>query len=307
MPQGNLKTYRLEMLRAFPHEGAPFTQGLEISDDGMHLVESSGSYPPGTSSFIRIVDPLTGKTVRKFAEGLEGRFAEGIVQAGNGNWYMSTYLDEKLVEYSPDLKYVGEKKYPGMGWGLTRTTDGGSFLATNGSEYVMTLQKDTLDIADMKVVTCQGKKVPGLNELEMVDNFMDLGPTLLGNVYQTRLVLAVNPANGKCTGVFSLEGLGQAELNEAQGFHVANGLAYNKTSGTLIATGKNWDQMFEVSVHEDHTGAALPALERFLQHAPPAAPEQVGAIATQTFQVESKGASFAQVKRLSQIPEAEDP
>jgi len=292
----------VQVLRAFPHEGMPFTQGLEISADGQQLVESSGSYPPGTESFVRTIDPATGKTIRSFTDGLAGppgRFAEGIVQAGNGHWFMSTYLDKKLVEYSPDLQYIGEHAYPSMGWGLTRTADGKSFLATNGSEYLMTLQKDTMQIGDTKVVTCLGKKVAGLNELEMVDNFLGLGPTVLGNVYQTRLVLAVNPDTGKCTGVFNLEGLGQVLVNEMAGFHVANGLAYNKTSGNIIATGKNWDQMFEVSVHPDPAGLALPILRRHLQNAPPA-----DGLQAMLYQVGSNGGhSKLEAKAISQIPQ----
>jgi len=271
------KSFSLELLRAFPHEGRPFTQGLEMYSDGKHLVETSGSYPPGTKSYVRIVDPTTGATVRSLEDGLQGRFVEGIAQLPNGNWFASTYTDKKAVEYDKDMNIVAEHSYPGTGWGLARTTDGGSFLATNGSEYVMTLQKGTFEVIDAKVVTCLGKRVKGLNELELVDNFMGLGPTLLGNVYLSRLVLAVNPATGQCVGVFDLDvdpavsGVTEPlQSNENAGFHACNGLAWNKTSETLFATGKNWEQMFEVRVHPDEQGQALKILTRHLMNFPPA-------------------------------------
>lgn len=261
------RSYRLEVLRTFPHQGAPFTQGLEISGDGQHLLESSGSYPPGTESFVRLIDPATGKTVQSLTDGVSGRFAEGITQGQNGHFYMSTYLDQKMIEYSHDLKLIGEHAYPGMGWGLTRTTDGSSFLATNGTEYIMTLQKGDFKVINTKVATCLGKRVSGLNELEMVDNFLGRGPTLLGNLYLSRLVLAIDPATGHCTGVFDLGGLGKRDSGEAAGFHAANGIAHNKTSGTTFLTGKNWDQMFEVRVRPDSKADALAILSSHLQSA----------------------------------------
>jgi len=262
------RSYRLEVIRTFPHEGLPFTQGLEIHSDGHHLVETSGSYPTGTESYIRILDPATGKTVRSLKDGLEGRFIEGIVQTENGHWFASTYTDKTAVEYDSNLNKIAEHTYPHMGWGLTRTPNGESFLATNSSEHILTLQKNTFEVLDSKVVTCMGKRVSGLNELEMLDDFMGLGPTILGNVYLSRLVLAVNPATGECIGAFDLNVLGVTETSEAAGFHAANGLAYNKSSGTLYATGKNWDTMYEVRILDDPQGITLPALSRHLMTAP---------------------------------------
>lgn len=259
------KNFRVEVLRTITHEGQPFTQGLEIHSNGKHLIETSGSYPPGTESFVRIVDPLTGQTLHKLKDGLENRFVEGIVQDHDGHWFASTYMDNRAIEYSPDLQMIQEHVYPGTGWGLTRTHDGGSWLATNGSEYLMTLNKKTFHVQDTKVVTCLGKRVEGLNELEIVDDFMGMGPALVGNVYLSRLVLALNPATAECIGVFNLDGLGGVQTDESAGFHVANGIAYNKTSGTFYVTGKNWDQMFEVRLLEDPAYESLPKLTRFLQ------------------------------------------
>lgn len=295
-----LRAYKVETLRAFPHEGTPFTQALEISNDGHHLVESSGSYPPGTASFVRVVDPTTGKAVKQLTDGLVGRFAEGMVQMPNGHWFMSTYEDKKLVEYDKDLNFVSDRAYPLMGWGFTRSPDGKAFLTTNGTDYVTSLSADTLQVIKDQVVTCMGKRVSGLNELEMVDDFLGQGPTLLGNVYMTRLVLAVNPSNGKCTGVFNLDGLGVTELSEAQGFHVANGLAWNKTSGTLLATGKNWDQMFELKIGPDPEGTALPILERRLSRAQAAVPEKVAFMEMSSVGADghTDHSSFLQARRL---------
>merc|ERR1719161_2308618 len=66
----------------------------------------------------------------------------------------------------------------------------------------------------------------------------------------TRLVLLIDPASGQCTGVMSLAGPGLEAVKdeEASGYHVANGLAYNKNTSRFIVTGKNWQNMYEISL-----------------------------------------------------------
>ena len=44
--------YTARRLRTLPHEGEPFTQGLEVVDEDT-LIETSGAYPAGTQSLIR--------------------------------------------------------------------------------------------------------------------------------------------------------------------------------------------------------------------------------------------------------------
>jgi len=262
------QSYEVTMLREIPHRDAPWTQGLEFGSDG-RLVETSGNYPNGIGSFVRILDVATGEPTRKITEGMEGsRFIEGIAQQGDGHWFASTYTDKVAVEYDKDFKVVKEHRYPWTGWGLTRGGDGSSFLATNGTEYVMRLDRESFVTTDVKVATCLGKRVEGLNELEMVDDFLGQGPALLGNVINTRVVLVLDPSTARCTGVFSLAGPGlEAERdNEKYGYHVANGIAYDREKGTFIVTGKNWESMFEVRVTRPESPARGPALAMLQRH-----------------------------------------
>jgi len=274
------RSYSVTKLREMTHVGMPFTQGLEFTPSGQ-LVETSGDYPPGVGSFVRILDPQTGYESRRITDGLRDStssppsslFIEGISRMGN-RWFASTYLDKSVLEYDADFHLVTTHRFPWEGWGLSWSPGGGAFLATNGSEYLMALDPGTYEAVDVKVATCLGRRVEGLNELELVDDFLGRGPALLGNVINTRLVLALDPATARCTGVFNLDGqqLEPVEDNEVSGYHVANGIAYNKQSRTLIVTGKNWDKMFEIRVEESELmrGDALLALERHLSGALPA-------------------------------------
>lgn len=253
--------YSVHVIREMDHVGAPFTQGLEFTEDGERLIETSGSYPAGTQSFVRALDPQSGAVLVSTNAGLDhavqpgGRFIEGIVQLEAGadsHWFASTYEDHTAIEYDSEFNHVDEHPYPYEGWGFSRNSDRTAFLATNGSEHVMELTPGSFEVESVKTATCYGGAVSGINELEMVHDFQGSGqPALLGNVYMTRIVVALDPATMHCIGLLHLEGLGDVEGHESAGFHVANGIAFNQYTGTYIMTGKNWQKMFEVRLEEE--------------------------------------------------------
>merc|ERR1719436_1214666 len=63
------ENYRVRKIRQIPHVGAPWTQGLEMSKSG-DLVESSGDYPEGVGSFVRVIDKQTGLPKQMVRDGL---------------------------------------------------------------------------------------------------------------------------------------------------------------------------------------------------------------------------------------------
>jgi len=254
------RSYGVKVIRELPHEDRPFTQGLEYDAKSNTLIETSGSFPAGTQSYIRAIDPKSGATLWKKQDGLNGSFIEGIAQVrgSNGHWFASVYQEpRKTLEYDENFNYLRNHPYYFDGWGLARSHDNKAFLATNGSSYVMTLDPNTFELLHSKVAMCHGKPVPGLNELESVENFQGKGPALLGNVYTSRVVLVLDPKTMECTGAFHLEGLSEPyEQGEGQGYHVANGIAYNQVDDTFFVTGKNWNKMFEVKLEEEVGGIA---------------------------------------------------
>jgi len=260
------RNYLVTRLRTIPHVDRPWTQGLEVYGPGQ-LLETSGNYPYGVGSYIRLVDRRTGDVIQRVTDGLDAPvFIEGITQQG-GKWFASTYMDQKVIEYDQDLVFVREHPYPWQGWGLTRHPDGKQFIATNGSEWVMTLDGETFGLVSAQAATCQGHRVRGLNELEMVGDFFGEGPRLLGNVINTRVVLVLDPATAVCTGAFHLTDLEPETRDEANGLHVANGIAYDAATNHFFVTGKNWVSMFEISLKEDdglNGATALEVLSRSL-------------------------------------------
>src|SRR5882724_6967626 len=99
-----------EIVHAYPHDPAAFTQGL-LYLDGV-LYESTGLY--GQSSVPSLY----------FAEGLAGL---------NGRLYQLTWREKTAFVY--DLKTFQQEKqffYPFEGWGLT--ADGRSLILSDGSD-----------------------------------------------------------------------------------------------------------------------------------------------------------------------------
>eukprot|EP00438_Fugacium_kawagutii_P033384 Skav211630 [mRNA] locus=scaffold2262:63441:68705:+ [translate_table: standard] len=255
--------FRATKLRTLVHEGAPFTQGLEFVDDDT-LIETSGAFPSGTPSFIRFIDINVGTTKQNVTSGLDGRFAEGVAKAKNG-WLVTTWSDHKALRYGPSLNLVAEEEYPWQGWGFAHDTKDDKFLATDGSTQMMRLNAETLELEEKKAVTCMGKEVPGMNELEYVEDFADQGPVLFGNIYRTRFVLGVDPKTFNCKCVFDLDGFGEQPASESMGFHVANGIAYLPKSKNFIVTGKNWEEMFEISLEEETGDGSADKLNKWLE------------------------------------------
>lgn len=258
------REFRARQLRKLPHEGAPFTQGLELFDDDT-LIETSGSYPPGTASFIRLVDLHTGRAKRSDSSGLTNHFAEGVAKVEDG-WMVITYDTYKALKFAPDLQLLEKKDYPWEGWGFAHAGD--KFFATDGTEKMMRLSSESLALEEAKPVTCMGAKVAGMNELEYVEDFADLGPVLFGNLYRSRWVLGIDPKTYECTCFFSLDGLGDQLGQEKLGFHVANGIAYMPKSKTFMVTGKNWEEMFEIALEEqprERSSAGGAALRHWIQ------------------------------------------
>ena len=255
--------YKAQILRTLPHEGAPFTQGLEVVDEN-RLIETSGAYPIGTESFVRMIDLKDGSVLQTTKSGLTNHFAEDVARTADG-WLVATYHGHTAVRFNSDLSVDSEVEYPiEEGWGLCHDSTEDRYFATNGTQYLTVLDSKTLSLKHAAPVTCMGYQVPGLNELEFVADFDGKGPTVFGNLYRTRFVLGIDPSTFECTSFFDLDGFGEQDPNEKYGFHVANGIAYVPASKTFLVTGKNWQSMFEISL-EAEEGANTEKLQKELR------------------------------------------
>jgi len=228
-----IPVYKAEVVRAYPHDRAAFTEGLFYLDGWLY--ESTGQ---GVRPAIRKVDLATGKVV-------QGRdiaplfFGEGIV-AWKGRLIELTWQNH--IGFIYDLKTfqpLGSFFYPGEGWALT--TDGRRIIMSDGSPQLRFLDPTTLkEIGPRLTVTADGAPVKNVNELEWVKG------EIYANIWMTSRIARIDPASGKVVGWIDLGGLMRPGEVGNDPDAVANGIAYDASRDRLFVTGKLWPKLFEI-------------------------------------------------------------
>ena len=229
-----LKSYKVEVVREYPHDVTSYTQGLFFHDGQMY--ESTGV--AGESTF-RKVDMATGKPLRKL-EFADRYFVEGSVVFGDSLYILTWHNNVAFVYDINTLEYRSTWSYPREGWGLT--TDGRSLIASDGSStlYFMTPE---FKMERQVTVKLQGRPMRLLNELEYIDG------KIWANVYTSDMILIIDPATGKVEATVDCSGLLPESLRKPD-TDVLNGIAYNPADGKLYLTGKNWPRLYEVELKE---------------------------------------------------------
>ena len=231
---GTVARYGYEVVNAFPHDPAAYTQGLVFSNGG--FLESTGR--EGYSTLRRV--ELNGKVLEQvsiprpyFAEGLallNGKLYQLTWQHGVGFIYDASTFDK-----------LGEFKYSGEGWGLT--TDGHSLILSDGSSSIR-----FLDPADFKVtktisVLDRGRAIDSLNELELIQG------EIYANIWHSDRIARIDPQTGHVKDWIDLTGLKELSgVSEEEG--VLNGIAYDEANARLFVTGKLWPKLFEIRLKQ---------------------------------------------------------
>lgn len=224
--------YDARVVHTYPHDRQAFTQGLFYLDG--QLYESTGQVGRSTIRRVRFQDGRVQQSVAIPA----GQFGEGIV-----NWrdqiVSLTWIGG--VGYRWDrrtLRQLGEWRYDGEGWGLTQ--NGSEIIMSDGSPQLRFLDPATLAERRRITVTVNGSPVERLNELEWVNG------EIFANVWHTAMIVRIDPASGRVTGVIDLRPL--VEENRGDIDDVPNGIAYDAARDRLFVTGKNWANLYEIDL-----------------------------------------------------------
>lgn len=230
----SVKSYRVRIVKEYPHDTSSYTQGLFFCDG--QLYESTGQY--GLSTF-RKVDIGTGKPLRRLDFNRK-YFVEGSVVLDN-DLYVLTWSNRVVFIYDfPSLEYKATRSYPHEGWGLT--TDGTQLIASDGSASLYFMTPD-LQVRRRVTVRLAGRPMRFLNELEYIDG------RIWANVYTSDLILVIDPDNGNVEATIDCSGLLPDSLRTTS-TDVLNGIAYDKSTGKIYLTGKNWPRLYEVRLEE---------------------------------------------------------
>jgi glutaminyl-peptide cyclotransferase len=221
-----------EIVAAYPHDSAAFTQGLAI--EAGQLYEGTGQYGAST---VRRVDLKTGRPEKQRA--LNPRyFGEGIAILG-GSLYQLTWQNGAAVVYDLETFEVQRTmQYEGEGWGLTH--DGRELIMSDGSATIRFRDPQTFAVTREIEVRAGGVPLPKLNELEYIDG------EIWANIWYDDRIARISPANGEVLGFIDLATLYPQSARGSEA--VLNGIAYDAASKRLYVTGKNWPQLYEIRV-----------------------------------------------------------
>jgi glutamine cyclotransferase len=219
--------------RVYPHDPHAYTEGLFYLNGD--LFESTGM--PGQSD-VRRVRLVDGKVLQSRALNPK-LFGEGVVNWGP-ELVSLTWQDH--IGYRWDRKTLTQTKtfsYPGEGWALTQ--DGKHLIMSDGTSSLRVLDPMTFKELRRIKVTAEGKPVDQLNELEWVKG------EILANVWTTKWIVRIDPANGHVKGLIDLSSLPET-VSPPDRDAVANGIAYDHEHDRLFVTGKYWPHLYEVSL-----------------------------------------------------------
>lgn len=221
-------------IRTYPHDTTAFTEGLLIRDGWLY--ESTGFEG---RSFIRKKVLATGRTVQSIAIPPD-LFGEGIVDWGNTLYSFVWHGGRGFKWTLPGLKAAGNWSYSGEGWAMTQ--DGRNIIMSDGTPVLRFLEPGTMRVVRRLQVTVEGNPIASLNELEYVRG------EILANIWQTAMIARIDPRTGKVKGWIDLTALWQRAGTANSSDAVPNGIAYDKRSGRLFVTGKNWPFLYQIGL-----------------------------------------------------------
>jgi glutaminyl-peptide cyclotransferase len=222
---------RAQVVRAYPHDRAAFTQGLVLQKGT--LFESTGLV--GRSS-LREVEIATGRVIRSI-DVPPPVFAEGLALVGTKLFQLSWQNGKVFTYDSATFKKTGEHAYRGEGWGLCY--DGRQLVMSDGSDKLTFRQPSDFSVSRTLPVTLDGRPVPSLNELECVDDL------IYANVWMTDTIVRIDAKTGRV--LAQIDAANLLTPAERVGVDVLNGIAYDPSDRTFLITGKLWPKMFRVT------------------------------------------------------------
>lgn len=237
LPFALLQPWTYRVIADHPHDPQAFTQGLVWHEGSLY--ESTGRHG---HSQLREVELETGQVLRSQDLG-NSYFGEGLT-IWQDRLLQLTWLSETAFVWAlDDFALLDQLTYPTHGWGLTH--DGTRLIMTDGSATLYFRDPDTFVEIGRVTVDAWGEPLSMLNELEWIDG------AVWANVWQTDLVVRIDPESGSVTDVIDLAGLlSPGEIGAA---NVLNGIAHDPATGRVWVTGKFWPRLFEIELVDPST------------------------------------------------------
>jgi glutamine cyclotransferase len=225
------KLYTYQIIKTYPHDTTAFTEGL-VFNDGV-LYESTGEY--GFSS-LRQVNLEDGVIQQKVL--LPNQyFGEGLTVV-NDSLVQLTYREKIGFIYDKEtFGLLGNFSYSSEGWGLT--FNGNTLIMSDGTSKLTFLDPVTFQVVRQVNVHDGNTPVTNINELEYVKG------AVYANIWMEQKIAIIDPQTGIIKGWIDLTGIYQPNNLD----DVLNGIAFDSKTSNLLITGKDWPNLYEISIN----------------------------------------------------------
>lgn len=229
------------IINKYPHSTNSYIQGLFFDGDILYESTGSPSYLTQTESVLGILDLATGKIDTKVKLDRDIYFGEGSTILKD-KIYQLTYKNQKGFVYDvKTFEQIQTFEFESReGWGLTN--DGEKLIMSDGTDKITYLDPNNFTSTRQISAKYQNNPQYSLNELEY------LGGYIYANIYQTNIIVKINPANGDIIGILDLGTLVNQLRIENPNIAELNGIAYRASTETLFITGKLWPHIYELKL-----------------------------------------------------------
>jgi glutaminyl-peptide cyclotransferase len=240
-----VRFHRVQVVRKTPHPGRAFSQGLLA--EGSSVWESVGNY--GESALRRY--ELGSGTASAQAELPAELFGEGICQVADRVWQL-TWRERVALSWDAETLELREQvRYNREGWGMCAVgqtpVDGAASLpdvvTSDGTSELVRRDPVTLEPREVLQIRCQGRRVPGLNDLTWA------GGLVWANVAGTDHLAGIDLESCEVTDVVDARAAAERHWGDPQA--IMNGIAAVATPGEFLLTGKGWRSIRQVRLVPD--------------------------------------------------------
>ncbi len=163
-------------------------------------------------------------------------FAEGLTVV-NGSLVQLTWQENIGFIYDKEtFGLLGNFSYDTEGWGLTY--NGSELIMSDGSSNLYFLNPITFQKVGELSVHDGNTSVANINELEYVNG------DVFANIWLQQKIAIINPQTGTVKGWIDLTGIFQSSNLD----DVLNGIAYDSATGRLFVTGKDWPNLYQITI-----------------------------------------------------------
>jgi glutaminyl-peptide cyclotransferase len=209
--------------------------------DGGTVWESTGLYGQSALSRYQLGGQVGQRVVLP-----AGLFGEGICQAGDGIWQLTWHERVALRWDASTLELADRVPFSREGWGICATEQ--YVVTSDGSSELVRRDPRTLEPQAVVHVRCDGRRVPGLNDLAWS------GGTIWANVAGTHYLAGIDPDSGEVTDIVNARPAAERHFGDAQA--IMNGIAALSAPGEFLLTGKGWRSIRHVRLKPAREGAA---------------------------------------------------